>query len=127
MILGSLNNTEIIEKIHPAFKEAFDLLKTNDLKNIEKSESNIEIGGENIFALVQKYQGKAKDELILEAHKKYIDIQFVVEGTEQMGWLDINKCTTVLSHYDDIKDVASYANPSSSFVTVNANEFVIIF
>lgn len=127
MILGSLNNTEVIENIHPLFKKAFDYLKTNDLTKIESTTSNIEIDGNSVFVMVQKYQGKTKEEVILEAHKRYIDIQLIVEGSEQMGWLDINKCTEVKSGYDENKDVAFYNNTASSFVTVNPNEFAIFF
>lgn len=127
MILGSLNDTEAIEDIHPLFKKSFDYLKTVDLTKIEATTSNIEIDGKNVFVLVQEYQGKTKEEVTLEAHKKYIDIQIVVEGSEQMGWLDINKCTKVLSPYDKDKDVAFFENPVSSFVTVNTNEFAIFF
>lgn len=127
MILGSINNTKTVEKIHPSFKKAFNFLKTINLKNIETSESHIEIEGKDIFALVQEYQGKTKKEVILEAHKEYIDIQLVIKGSEQMGWQDIDKCSKVLSDYDENKDVVFYDNSASSFITVNQNEFAIFF
>ncbi len=42
MILGSLQNTETIEKLHPLFKKAFDYLKTVDLEAIQDGMSAVD-------------------------------------------------------------------------------------
>lgn len=41
-----------------------------------------EIEGEEIFARVMSYDGKERRECAIEAHDKYVDIQFTLSGTE---------------------------------------------
>ena len=58
MILGSLKNTETIEKLHPLFKKAFDYLRTVDLDLIPVDGSKIELDRNRLFLSVSEYQGK---------------------------------------------------------------------
>jgi YhcH/YjgK/YiaL family protein len=44
-----------------------------------------EIDGENVYAMVQRYTTKAPEACTYEAHRNYIDIQFLVSGSELMG------------------------------------------
>lgn len=127
MILGSLKNTASAEKAHPLFKKAFDYIKAMDFKAMSATSSNIELDGKNLFLFVSEYKGKTKEESKMEAHKKYIDIQIPIVGTEQMGWLDIDQCTKVLSPYDTEKDLIFFNNPASSYIPVAPGEFVIFF
>ena len=45
------------------------------------------IDGDNIFALVSEYKTKSEAEGKLEAHRKYIDVQYVISGEELMGYV----------------------------------------
>ena len=45
-----------------------------------------EIDGDTVFALVQEYDTRLPEECRWEAHYTYTDIQYVVEGSEKMGW-----------------------------------------
>ncbi len=44
-----------------------------------------DLDGDDLFALVQEYTTRAADECVWEAHRRYIDVQFVVTGAERMG------------------------------------------
>ncbi len=127
MILGSLNNTATAEKAHPLFKKAFDYIKAMDFKTMSATTSNIDLDGNNLFLSVSEYQGKTKEGAKMEAHQKYIDIQIPIVGTEQMGWLDIDKCTKVLSPYDSEKDLIFFYNSASSYFQVSPGDFVVFF
>ncbi|MDF2721282.1 MAG: putative beta-D-galactosidase, partial [Paenibacillus sp.] len=48
-----------------------------------------EIDGANVFALVQQYETKPYEISKWEAHKKYFDIQYIVQGEERMGHVSI--------------------------------------
>ena len=45
-----------------------------------------EIDGDAVFALVQEYETHLPEECRWEAHYTYTDIQYIVEGSEKMGW-----------------------------------------
>jgi len=84
-----------------------------------------ELDGDKVFALVQQYQSKPLSEGKWEAHRKYIDVQFVVSGAERIGWTPVDGLTLTES-YNEIKDIAFYKG-DGDFVTVPAGTFVILF
>ena len=61
---------------------ALEFLAKTDFSNMELGK--YELDGDNIFYMVQSYDTDP-DKTIAEAHKKYIDIQFMVKGEELIG------------------------------------------
>jgi hypothetical protein len=43
---------------------------------------------------VQSYTTKPENETIWESHRRYIDVQYVVRGSERMGWLPIERLSS---------------------------------
>ena len=127
MILGSLKNSGVAEKTHPLIKEALDYIKAADYEAIFASESKIELRGKDLFLFGSEYQGKTREQARVEAHRRYIDIQIAVEGTEQMGWIDVSGCREELTPYNPEKDVVFYTGPVSTYFTVSPGEFAIFF
>ena len=85
----------------------------------------IPIQGDQIYALVQDNTTKTRDQGVWEAHRKYIDVQFVAAGVEEMGYANI-QTLTVKQPYDEQVDYALF-DGSGSFVTVAAGSFTIFF
>jgi YhcH/YjgK/YiaL family protein len=77
---------------------------------------------ENIFALEQVFYTKNREECFIESHKKYIDFQLVLEGVEEMEYIDINKLTIDKS-YDALKDLITYkmVDNTSKFILQKAD------
>lgn len=63
-----------------------------------------EILGKKVFATVQEYTSKTPDECKFEAHRKYIDIQYIIKGEEQIGVCGIENFSP-LTEYDCEKDI----------------------
>ncbi len=71
----------------------------------ELADGRIEIDGDAVYALVSSYQSAPPvDPLRFEAHRKYIDIQFVLAGQEALGWVPADRLA-LTSAYDAAKDV----------------------
>lgn len=100
MLKDNIKNCEKYYKLNEKFEKAFEFLKTADFSK----EGKIEIDGDNIYASVQSYQTKEPAQCRYEAHRKYIDIQYIVEGKEKIGCIDICD-TTDLELYDKEHDV----------------------
>ncbi len=49
--------------------------------------------GEQIFVIVEACPGRTRAEAKLECHRRYIDIQLVLEGIDEMGWKPLAACT----------------------------------
>ena len=59
-------------------------------ENLEEGRYDLEQG---IFALVQNCKTKAKSDALMESHKLYSDLQYIVEGKEKMYWENIENLT----------------------------------
>ncbi len=83
MILDSLNNAEKYYNLHKEFKTAFEFLNQFDINSLETGEIKI---NDNVFAIVAQENSRKEDDAYLEAHRQYIDIQYIISGDEYMGW-----------------------------------------
>jgi biofilm protein TabA len=85
------------------WEKAFNFLKSNDLSKLELK--RIDIDGDNLYALVSEYLSKNEEAAKFEAHRKYIDIQYVIIGKEVMNIAPITTVKEVLTPYDAAKDI----------------------
>ena len=67
-----------------------------------------EVQGKHLFFIVDEYETKPAGEGRFEIHRKYLDIQCVVSGTEYIGFTPLEGLTEVQA-YDGDKDIAFYA------------------
>ncbi len=115
---------ESFKSIHPRFSEAFEFLKKAINENYE--DGNYEIDGKNIYAFITSYETKMESEAQFEAHKKYIDIQCIISGSEIIGF-ESEKEVTLTQDYKDGNDICFYAlNENYDKIVLNKDEFVII-
>lgn len=88
-----------------------------------------EILSNEVFAIVQDYFSKPIDEGQFESHKKYIDIQYIIQGEEQIGVWGIENFSQI-TNYDEEKDIVFLAQNRSGmpeFVTMKEKEFLILY
>jgi len=100
-------------------------LTNTDFSTLENGK--YEILGDEVFAIVQEYTPKNESEGKFEAHKKYIDIQYIIKGEEKMGFGDINNFSES-TEYNKEKDIVFLSQNEigkPDFVEVKENEFVI--
>lgn len=86
--------------------KAFAFLKDHDLNKIEKGKYPID--GDNVFASVTTDSSKNFDKTNWESHRKYIDLQYVIDGEEMIGVYPVSKAT-VTKEYDEKRDAANYS------------------
>ncbi|MBN8703972.1 MAG: YhcH/YjgK/YiaL family protein [Bacteroidetes bacterium] len=110
MIVDKLENITIYNGLGDRFKKAFEYLTKTNFKELENGKYSIE--EDTIFAIVMEYATKDANECKLEAHKKYADIQYIIEGEEQIG-VAILKNQIPTTAYNSEKDCAFYTAPIS--------------
>lgn len=127
MIIDILSNADKYSCINPFFKKAFEYLRSINLNEIEVG--NYEIDGDNIRAIVSNKPGKPAEESLakFECHNKHIDIQFCINGREQIGWKPRQSCINQKSDYDEGKDVIFYNDAPDMFFTLTDNQFAVFF
>lgn len=121
MITDRLENASLYFGLGERIAAALRYLKDNDCTKLSAGKHPIR--GEQIFALVQDNTTKPRHEGKWEAHKKYIDVQFVASGNEEMGYANIS--TLKVTHPYDDKDDYWLFEGKGSYITVPAGCFAI--
>jgi len=125
MIIDVLESSERYEALSAYFSEAFAFLRRKDLAQLADGE--YEINGRKVFATVVHKQGIRAEEGKLEAHDNYIDIQFVIQGVESMGWKARGEIAVPCVKPEEYDDVFFYDDVPASWNTVHSGAFAIFF
>jgi biofilm protein TabA len=83
--------------------KAYKFFLNNDLSKLETKRYDID--GDNLFATVSEYLTKNEETTNFEAHRKYIDIQYVISGVEIMNIAPLSSVKEVITPYDGAKDI----------------------
>jgi len=125
MIKDSLHNFRHFIKIRPAFEKAFEFLSQKGLADMP--DGHYDIDTDNLFAVLSHSQGKGVKNARLEAHRKYIDIQFVIDGKELIGISRTDECKHILSDYDPKKDIIFFSDKPKKYIKLKHYDFAIFF
>lgn len=125
IIVDRLENAEKYYTLHPAFEKAFLFLKQKNLKDLPMGRQDLD--GNRLYVMISKSPGRKRENVNLEAHRKYIDIQYIVSGTDEMGWRQTDSCTLLAIPYDADKDIMFYRDEPVSRTPVTAGSFTIFF
>lgn len=125
MITAPLEDAGQYTRLHPLFARAFDLLLGPDLRYLEPGRHAIE--GESLYVVIASGEGTGPGGAVLEAHRKYIDIQYVVEGNDMIGWRPALECALVRQPYDAAKDVELYGDRPLAWTPVGGSRFALYF
>lgn len=125
MILSSLKDASRYENFHPLFPRALEFLRSDSLAALPDGKH--EIDGENLFAVVWRGIGKGQADAILECHRRYIDIQYVVSGIDQLGWLPTDACRREKQAFDEQNDLQFFLDRPSAWITVPSGSFTILY
>jgi YhcH/YjgK/YiaL family protein len=125
MILDILANAGRYAGLHPLFPRAFEFLRDTDLQALAPGRFPIE--GERLFAIVESVAGRSREDARLECHRKYIDIQLVLAGTEEMGWKPVSDCREPVADYSAERDIRFFRDVPASWVTTPPSAFCIFF
>lgn len=69
-----------------------------------------DIKGDDLFAIVMTYNTRHRSEGLLEAHRRYVDVQVVLAGSERCEWYPAEGLA-VSCPYDEGKDAEFYTPP----------------
>ncbi|MGA2406529.1 MAG: YhcH/YjgK/YiaL family protein [Bacteroidales bacterium] len=105
--------------------KAFKFLKNTDLLKLELKRYDID--DDNLFATVSEYISKNEETAKFEAHRKYIDIQYVISGKEVMNVAPIATVKEILVPYDATKDIEFVTVKEIVSFKANTDKFFIFF
>lgn len=123
MIKDKLKNAKTYYNLSENLKKGFEWLQTSDLVAIE--DGKYEIDGSSVYASVQTYETKL--DANYESHRKYIDIQYIISGSEKIGVTDLDNCTTCIE-YDSERDLEFYTiDCKDEHIELTEGQFAIFY
>jgi len=124
MIADSIQNSSLYP-FGPAWKAAFEFLKTLTPES-ETGERLIQ--GSELFAVINCYETKSRAAAKLETHRKYVDIQVLLSGTEVIEIFP-KQGLPVSEPYSPEKDAEFYEKPSEPHarVILKPGQFLVFF
>jgi YhcH/YjgK/YiaL family protein len=120
----SINEEEFERQYHQHQKywdEAFAFLRDHDLLSLPKGKYPVD--GENVFVSVTEDPSKNYENTAWESHRKYIDIQSVISGEEEIAVCSLSKAT-VTQPYNVEKDVAHYSAEGTRYRALPGTFFI---
>ena len=107
MIICPWKDIKKYASLLPGVEEAFDAV--NALTDLEAK--TCPLSNDNRFFVAV---GTTKAPDIAEAHRKYLDIQYIVKGKEVVGWADLSNCQ-LQGEFSEEKDIGMYTGDFEYF------------
>ena len=125
MILDRIEQADLYTSLNPHFAKAFAFLRQKGLDKLEDGRHDID--GANVYALLVKGTCKPSSRAKLEVHRKYIDIQYLVSGCDDIGWKNLQLCKHSEAAYNPETDAALFSDTPSVWLTLSPGDFAIFF
>ncbi|MDD5758788.1 MAG: YhcH/YjgK/YiaL family protein [Desulfobulbaceae bacterium] len=125
MIMDIVENAPNYLSLHKGFAKAIEFLLRPDLPELPVA--RYEIAGDRVYAMVSKDFGTTRESGQLETHEKYIDIQLILAGTDDMGWMPKSRCQKPAGAYDAEADLQFFADTPEAWLAIKNGIFVIFF
>lgn len=121
MIIDSLENLSLYNSIP---KNVIDFIKG---LSPEKEVGCYKID-DRAYANIETYETKSIKDCKFEAHKKYVDIQMLLSGVEELDYTPVNGLK-ISDTYNEAKDIIFFENPNriSDSVILESGKFALIY
>jgi YhcH/YjgK/YiaL family protein len=123
----SINISSFYKKVqeHPLrWEAAFRFLANADIETLEPGV--YPVLGNEVYAMVSEYSTKPLEEARFEGHRKYADIQYLINGNELIGLGDTHNAR-VSEPYSDEKDVEFFHPMEGKLLQADKTVFFIFF
>lgn len=128
MIVDSLNNIALYASLSPRLAKALQHLVETDFTQAEVG--TYELEGKDLFVIVNDYETTPREQESFEVHRRYIDVQYVVSGEEEFGYLPLADQTPSKPYFDK-HDYAQFDYESNkanaAFIPLKAGMFALFF
>ena len=126
MIFGNLENLGNITMYPEAIQKALSYLKEHDFTDMPSG--NYELQGRDLYAQVFERMTVPAEQSEAEVHRKYIDLQYLVRGHEQIGYAPDVLTYEVKEDKLEEKDVLFYKNVErETFLEMKEKDFAVFF
>ena len=120
MVIGQLAQLNEYAALLPNLANGLEAIKNTESLPVGRYQFE---GG---YYMIQEGMTKPFDESAFEAHRKYIDVQIVVKGSEEIAWFDYDQLVAVVP-YDEPTDKEKLKGPTTHRILIQEGMFWIAF
>jgi YhcH/YjgK/YiaL family protein len=122
MVTDLISNARLYMGLGPFINRALAWVAATDLTKLPVGRQ--EIDGDNVFALVSEYKTKAMADGKWETHRRYLDLQCVLSGIEQIGYAPAS--TLAGGDYTPDKDI-TFLTGTGNFIVAEPGRFMLLW
>ena len=123
MIYGSIHHEKTYAFLQPRIQQALVFARTHDLAALPTGRN--EIAGDDLYVNIAHYTTGERSEKIWEAHRAYIDIHVLTEGTERIDVSLIERME--MGTHEKDKDFTPADGAVTSSTIMRPGDFLICF
>ncbi len=124
VIIDTIKNATLYTDVHPGLRKGFEFLQKFDPS---LPDGRIDIDGDEVFALVQSYRTKPAAGKQFEAHRRYLDIQYIADGRETIEVTPIHRLRSA-TEYDPERDRMLYdGGDDYTLILLLEGDFAILY
>lgn len=126
MIVDHINRLESYSRLGIHVDKILEFIRY--AKSQPLHEGRYDILGDDLYALVQKYETKERTKCQPETHVNHIDLQYIVHGEEHMLWHDKDMLQPIVRLDRKLDDIYFYhREPEQGIVRLKAGYFALLF
>jgi len=127
MIAGDIRHFKTESGLFPAVvAKGLEYIAANDIALLPAG--RIEIEGDRMFVLVQDYTTVPAEQKRPEAHDRFIDIQYIASGEEEIGWCVRRENLSIAEDLRRDKDVIFYRDLNEETgLVLSAGMYAVFF
>jgi len=123
MIVDRLENAHLYQGLGAPIHKALEYLRNTDFSSL--AAGTHEIDGKQVYAIVNDYETQIYEAQAFEAHRKYLDVQYLAQGEELIGYAPYTGQTPTQEYHEE-HDYALYQG-EPDFIHMQQGMFAIFF
>ncbi|MFR3298561.1 MAG: YhcH/YjgK/YiaL family protein [Fusobacterium sp.] len=124
MIYGELRELKFYKGISKNLDKAIECIESGAYKTAPEGKNIID--GDTVFFYCQTVKTQPVEERFFEGHKKYIDIQIVINGEEKIGYSTRSNVVRT-TPWNRETDFEKYEGSVDHLFELNGDTFIILF
>ena len=126
MILDTISNAKQYKGIHPGIDRILKAVQTYTAENYPSG--RMELDGDDLFMIFSQYETHPKEGAVTEAHEQYVDVMYMVEGSENIYVKPVQQLQNITKEYDpEIEALLAGTDDDATVVRLEKGSFIVLF
>ena len=125
MIFTNVNDEVQNKRLAKDIQFCIEYAKKNENRILSLVHGSYDVGYNDIKMNIGKYFTKSENEKFWESHKKYLDVQIMINGTEQVAINDIQDME--VKSFDEEKDLTILEGDKAFDIIMKTGDVLVFF